>query len=592
MSESVGLASFWAMSTNREIVRIIREYAELLKLEEGSPQAFRVRAYDKAADALGELIEPAAEMTAAELQKLDGVGRATADKIREYVDTGSIAKLDDLRKKYPPAFVELTRIPGLGPKTVVLLRDKLNVNNVEDLKEALAAEQIRELPGLGAKSEEKIAKAIDRLGLHGKDRRTPIIRVLPIAQEVVTALEGVPGVKRVEYAGSLRRFADTIGDLDVLVAASAAAPVMEAFVRLPIVAEVEAHGDTKTTALTAEGLQIDVRVVAPGEFGAALLYFTGSKAHNIELRQLAIDRGWTLNEYALADAESGDPVAARTENAIYKALGLRFVPPEMREGVGEVAAAVAGGLPKLVEVEDIKGDLHVHSTWSGDGRSSLDDMVATAAGRGFEYIAMTEHGEDLAINGLSREQIHEESDELARLREEYPNLTILQGSELNIGADGSVDYDDEFLTGFDWCVASVHSHFDLPQAAQTERVLRAVFNPAVNVIGHLTGRKIGIRPGIEVDIDAVFDACAEAGTALEINSHLHRLDVPAEWLRRARDRDDVTFVISTDSHHVTEFDNIKWGVHNSRRGWVQKTNVANTWPKARFLKWVKEQKTV
>ncbi|MCP3975282.1 MAG: DNA polymerase/3'-5' exonuclease PolX [bacterium] len=577
------------MSTNREIVRIIREYAELLKLEEGSPQAFRVRAYDKAADALGELIEPAADMTSGELQKLDGVGRATAGKIREYVDTGSIAKLDDLRRKYPPAFVELTRIPGLGPKTVVLLRDKLNVNNVEDLKEALAAEQIRELPGLGAKSEEKIAKAIDRLGLHGKDRRTPIIRVLPIAQEVVAALEAVPGVKRVEYAGSLRHFADTIGDLDVLVAASRAQSVMEAFVSLPIVAEVEVRGDTKTTALTAEGLQIDVRVVAPGEFGAALLYFTGSKAHNIELRQLAINRGWTLNEYALADGESGEPVAARTENAIYKALGLKYIPPELREGVGEVVAATSRDLPKLVEVEDIKGDLHVHSTWSGDGRSSLDDMVATAAGRGLEYIAITEHGEDLTINGLSREQIREEGLELARLREEFPDLTILQGSELNIGADGTVDYDDEFLAGLDWCVASVHSHFDLSQADQTERVIRAIFNPAVNVIGHLTGRKIGIRPGIEVDIDAVFDACAEAGTSLEINSHLHRLDVPADWLRRARDRDDVTFVISTDSHHVTQFDNIKWGVHNSRRGWVQKKNVANTWPKEKFLKWIKER---
>lgn len=581
------------MATNRELVRVIREYAELLKLEEGSPQAFRVRAYDKAADALGELVEAAAEMTVSELQKLDGIGKATAEKIREYVETGAIAKLEALRKKYPPPLVELTRIPGLGPKTVLLLRDKLNVNNLEDLKSALAAQQLRELPGLGAKSEEKIAKAIDRLGLHGKDRRTPIIKVLPVAGEVVEALRAIPGVKHAEYAGSLRRFSDTIGDVDVLVAATEAGPVMEAFVGLPIVSAVEARGETKTTALTADGLQIDVRVVSPGEFGAAMLYFTGSKAHNIELRQLAIDRGWTLNEYELADVETGKSVAARTENAIYKALGLKFVEPEMREGVGEVAAAAAGKLPRLVAVEDVRGDLHVHSTWSGDGRSSLDDMVRAAAERGLEYIAMTEHGEDLAINGLSREQVKEEAGEIARLREAYPAMTILQGSELNIGPAGSLDYDHDFLMGFDWCVASVHSHFDLPQAEQTERVIKAMSHPAVNVIGHLTGRRIGKRPGIEVDIDAVFDAAADTGTALEINCHLDRLDVPADMLRRARDRTDVTFVISTDSHHVNEFANVQWGVHNARRGWVQKKLVANTWPKERFLKWAaQKRKTV
>lgn len=578
------------MATNRELVRVIREYAELLKLEEGSPQAFRVRAYDKAADAIGELVVAAAEMSIVELQQLDGVGKATAQKILEYVETGAIVKLEALRKKYPPALVELTRIPGLGPKTVLLLRDKLKVNNVDELKKAIAAQQLRELPGLGAKSEEKIAKAIDRLGLHGKDRRTPIIKVLPIAREVIDAMREVPGVKQAEYAGSLRRFSDTIGDVDVLVAATKAAPVMEAFVNLPIVAEVEARGETKTTALTAEGLQIDVRVVAPGEFGAAMLYFTGSKAHNIELRQLAIDRGWTLNEYELANVETGKAVAARTENAIYKALGLKFVEPEMREGVGEVAAAAAGELPKLVSVEDIRGDLHVHSTWSGDGRSSLDDMIRVAAERGLEYVAMTEHAENLAINGLSREQVREEAAELARLREAFPNLTILQGSELNIGADGSLDYDHDFLMGFDWCVASVHSHFDLSQAEQTDRVLTAISHPAVNVIGHLTGRRIGKRPGIEVDIDAVFDAAADTGTALEINCHLDRLDVPADMLRRARDRTDLIFIISTDSHHVNEYANVQWGVHNARRGWVQKHYVANTWPTGRFLEWASRKR--
>ena len=573
------------MATNREVVRVIREYAELMKLEEGSPQAFRVRAYEKAADALAEVVEPVDEMSAAELQAIDGVGKATADKIREYLETGAIAKLEELRSKYPPDFVELTRIPGLGPKTVVMLREQLDINNVEDLKAALADEALRELPGLGAKSEEKIAKAIERLGLHGKDRRTPIIRVLPVAHEVVSALETVDGVHRVEYAGSLRRFADTIGDLDVLVAADDATVVMETFVGLSVVASVEAKGETKTTVLTSAGLQIDVRVVAPNEFGAALLYFTGSKAHNIELRQLAIDRGWTLNEYALADAESGDEVAAASEIEIYEALGLQGVPPEMREGVGEVELAAEGRLPELVEVEHIKGDLHVHSTWSGDGRSSLDDMVAAAAGRGLEYIAITEHAEDLAINGLSRDQVRAEAVELARLRLEYPDMAILHGSELNIGPDGSLDYDEEFLLDFDWCVASVHSHFDLDEATQTQRLITAIEHPAVNVIGHLVGRRIGKRPGIEVNIDAVFDAAAETGTALEINSHLDRLDVPADLLRRARHRDDVRFIISTDSHHTSEFANVRWGVRNARRGWVARDRVTNTLGAAEFLAW-------
>jgi DNA polymerase (family 10) len=283
-------------------------------------------------------------------------------------------------------------------------------------------------------------------------------------------------------------------------------------------------------------------------------------------------------------------ISSRTERSIYDALGLRYIDPELREGVGEIEAAAAGDLPRLVSVEDIRGDLHVHSTWSGDGRSSLDDMVQAAAERGLEYMAITEHGEDLAINGLSRDEVRAEAEELRRLRDRYPDLTILHGAELNIGADGSLDYDDDFLMGFDWCVASVHSHFDLPAAAQTARVLRAIEHPAVNVIGHLTGRMIGRRPGIELDADAVFDAAADTGTALEINCHLDRLDVPADLLRRSRHRTDVTYLISTDSHHVNEYANLRWGVHHSRRGWVDKRRVANTWPKKRFLQWVEGQR--
>ncbi|HSF86036.1 MAG TPA: DNA polymerase/3'-5' exonuclease PolX [Acidimicrobiia bacterium] len=573
------------MATNGQIARVLAELAELLKLEEGSPQAFRVRAYDKAAGAVRDAAAPVDEMTDAQLVELDGVGKSTAKKIREIAATGTLGQLEELRLKYPPEFVALTRIPGLGPKTVVMLRDRLGVETVDDLKAALAAEKLRELPGLGAKSEEKIAKAIERLGLHGKDRRTPIIRVLPLANELVSTLRSLPGVERVQCCGSLRRFRETIGDIDIVVAASDATPVMQAFVELPVVDDVIGHGDTKSSILTRQGMQVDVRVVAPEQFGAATLYFTGSKEHNIELRQRAIGAGQILNEYSLADAETEAVIAASTEEDIYAALGLSYIPPELREGHGEVATAAGEGLPDLITEADIRGDLHVHSTWSGDGRSSLDDMVAAAAARGLEYLAMTEHAENLAINGLSRDEVLQEREEIERLRGEYPELTILHGSELNIAPDGSLDYDDDFLMAFDWCVASVHSHFDLDAATQTERVIRAMQHPAVGVIGHLTGRKIGRRPGIDLDFGAVVDAAVATGTALEINSHLDRLDVPADELRSIRNRAEVRFIVSTDSHHTREYGNLRWGVMNARRGWVDKARVANTLPAAQFVEW-------
>ena len=574
-------------TTNDGAARMLQELADLMKLAEGSPQSFRVRAYEKAVGAIRELSSDVAAMTNQELEAVDGIGASTAKKIREYADTGTIQRVEQLRKEFPPAFVELTRIPGVGPKTAVMMRERLGVENVEQLRGALEAKKVRELPGMGEKSESKIAKAIERLGMHGKDRRTPIQQAIPIALELVNALEALPQVRRATYCGSLRRFRETIGDIDIVAASNDPLPVMEAFLAFPIVHEVIGQGETKSSVLTAAGLQIDLRVVAPSAYGAAALYFTGSKQHNIELRQRAIERGWTLNEYALADAETGDVISSRTEKSIYEALELAYTAPELREGIGEVAAAADGDLPKLVEIEHIKGDLHVHSTWSGDGRSSLDEMVAAAAQRGLQYVAITEHGENLSINGLSRDEVRAEGAELVRLREEYPDLTLLHGAELNIGPDGSLDYDDDFLMAFDWGVASVHSHFDLPQAEQTERLLAAIAHPAVNVIGHPTGRMIGRRPGIEFDLDAVLDAAAETGTALEINCHLDRLDLPSDLLRRARGRDDVRFLISTDAHHTREFNHLQWGVANARRGWVEKHHVANTWPRDRFLKWAR-----
>jgi DNA polymerase (family 10) len=574
------------MTTNAEIARVLQELVNLLVMEEGSKQAFRVRAYEKAVTAIRTVPTDVATMTLGDLITIPGIGKGTAAKIREYVDTGTIDRVTELRKRFPPEMMELTRIPGLGPKTVLMLRDQLGVASVQQLEQAIADDALVGLPGMGEKSQDKIAEAIERLGLHGKDRRTPIADALPIAEEVVAALAGFEAVAKVEYCGSLRRFRETVADLDIVVASNSPQDVMAEFVTMPIVAEVIARGETKTSVLTGTGLQIDLRVVKPSQFGAATLYFTGSKQHNIELRQRSIDRGLLLNEYGLEDNETGKVVASRTEAAVYKALGLRFIPPEMREGVGEIAATDAGTVPKLVEVEDIRGDLHVHSTWSGDGRSPLDAMVAAAAARGLEYIAMTEHAEDLTVNGLSRDKVLAERKEIERLRVEYPELTILHGSELNIGANGGVDYDPEFLNVFDWCVASVHTLFDLPEPDQTERIITAMQNPAVSAIGHLTGRRIGHRPGIEINAKAVFEAAIETGTALEINAHLHRLDVPAELLILARGMSDLRFVISTDSHHTSEYDNIRWGARNARRGWVERDLIINTWPLDKFLSFV------
>jgi DNA polymerase (family 10) len=577
------------VSSKSAIIYALKELRVLMTLEEGSPQAFRVRAYDNAIQGLETATGDVASFTEAELVAIKGVGKSTAQKIHEFVDSGTITKLELLRKKYPAEFVNLTRIPGLGPKTLLMLRDKLEVNNLEDLQAAIASERLRDLPGLGAKSEEKIARSIERLGLHGKDARTPIVEALPLARAMVAELGALPGVRQIDYCGSLRRFQEDIGDIDILVSSTKPQPIMDHFVAMGSVSEVIGHGETKSSVLISSGLQVDLRVVLPGEYGAALLYFTGSKTHNIHLRQLAIDRGLLLNEYGLSDIETDKVLASKTEKQIYSRLDLPFIPPTLREDTGEIERAAAGELPNLVQLKDIKGDLHYHTSLSGDGRSTLAEMVAAAAGRGYQYVAITDHGEDLTINGASRKQMRTQRDKISKLQDSYPDLTILHGCELNIGKTGSVDYDPDFLVEFDWTVASVHSYFDLDQNQQTERVLQAMANPAVNAIGHLSGRYIGRRPGIELDLDAVMEAAAATGTAIEINGALDRLDATPEAIRTGIEL-GVTFVIDTDSHHTNEGVRMEYGVLNAQRGWVDKKMVANTWPRARFLKWARSKR--
>lgn len=557
---------------------MLSELSRLTTLEEGSPQSFKVRAYENARGAIEGAGVDVTTMSKLELTAIKGVGGSTADKILEFVASGRVDKLERLRQKFPPAFLELTRIPGLGPKTLIMIRRELGVENLDDLKAALAAERLRELPGLGKTSEEKIARAIERLGLHGKDRRTPIVDVLPLARSLAEELGGLSGVIAAQYCGSLRRFSDTIGDVDIVVATSTAGPVMDHVAGHRLATEVVGHGETKTSILTRSGLQVDVRAVTPDQFGSALLYFTGSKAHNIALRQRAIDRGWLLNEYGLVDDER--VLASVTEEDIYTALDLPWIPPPLREGTGELEAAERGELPELIELGDIRGDLHYHTTRSGDGRSTLEEMVMAAVERGYEYVAITDHGEDLVINGSTREEMLAHRDRIREMEQRH-GIRLLFGCELNIAPDGSLDYDAEFRRHFEFCVASVHSHFDLDAEAQTVRILTALADPSVDAVGHLSGRYVGRRPGIELDVDAVLEGLITTGVALEVNGALDRLDATADVIRRAV-RAGVDLTISTDSHHVADLGRMAYGVEWARRGWAPKRAVVNARPLADF----------
>ena len=560
------------MTTRSDQIRMLVELTKLTALDEGSPQAFKVRAYENAIAGIeghhGEL----SGLTKAELTEIKGVGNSTADKILELEATGKVAKLETLREMYPPAFVALTKIPGLGPKTLKMLRSQLGIEDIESLKEAVDDEQLRELPGLGEKSEQKIARAIDRLGLHGKDRRTPLVEVLGFANSLAQRIAEIEGVVEAVPCGSIRRFSETVGDVDIVVATTNPGLVGDVVLGYPEVSEVVGAGKTKISFLTREELQVDIRTVRPDQLGSALLYFTGSKAHNIALRQKAIDRGWLLSEYGLF--EDKEVLASETEGEIYEALGMQAVPPMLREGSGEVEAASNERLPDLIERSDIKGDLHYHSDRSGDGRSSLEEMVEAAIGAGWEYVAFTDHGEDLAINGSTPDQMLAHRDQIRGLDSRYPEIRLLFGCELNIGRDGDLDYDSDFRLEFDYCVASIHSHFDMSSDRQTVRILTALQDPAVNAIGHLTGRYVGRRPGVELDIGVVLEALALSGVALEINGALDRLDATSEVARQAMSV-GVDVVIDTDSHHTRDLVRMDYGVRYARRGWVTANRVLN-----------------
>jgi DNA polymerase (family 10) len=568
--------------SKQDVLDMLRELAELTELDEASPQSFRVRAYESASHAIAAQATDLGVLTTKELQKIEGIGKSTAEKIRELLETGKVGKLEALRAKHPAAVVALRRIQGLGPKALQKLRSELGIGSIDDLRRALASHAVRDLPGFGAKSEEKLAAALARLDAQGSLERTPISVALPLANRIVERMREVSGVTHASVCGSLRRFNETIGDIDVVVAASDAAAVMEALCSMPVVERVLGRGESKTSVVTHRGTQIDLRVVAESQLGAAMLYFTGSKGHNIKLRMRALARGLTLNEYALAEVDGGKVVASETEAQIYAALGLPFIPPVLREDAGEIEAAERGELPQ--PLGPLIGDFHVHTTVSGDGRSSLAEVIDAARARGCRVLAITDHAEG-TLSGVSREALLAQRSEIRAAQAELgDSLRLLHGVELNIGPKGELDYDGEFRASFDFCLASVHDHLELDRAAQTRRVVTAMQDPSVRMIGHLSARMIGGRPPIELDLEQVFAAAEATGTALEINGALPRLDLSVEALRRARGC-NLTFVLTSDAHHARELDRVQYAALNAEKAWLPPERVANTWQPERLAAW-------
>jgi DNA polymerase (family 10) len=555
---------------NEDVAAQFAEIAALLRLT--GEDSFRVRAYERAASAIGAAPVDLSTLSPEQLADLKGIGGSTAKKITEHLSTGSIKMLEDLRAKVPPGVVELTRIPGLGPKTAVLLHQHLGISDVDALRSALDEGRLRGLKGLGAKTEANLREALSRVGAKDSDR-VPMADAIAIAEELCTRLAELPQVRSVAFAGSLRRMRETIGDVDVLAAADDPAPVMAALRDSDLVQQVLAAGDKKTSVLLRRGIQADLRVVDPGSWGAAMVYFTGSKAHNIRIRERAVRRGLLVNEYGVERRETGERLASRTEADVYAALDLQFIPAPLREDTGEVEAAGEGRLPQVVSLADIRGDLHGHSGWSGDGKATLEDIVTAAAARGHQYFAVTDHAEGLPINGLSRERFRERRRAIAELSERA-GIRILDGAELNIGIDGSVDFDLEFLLEFDFCVASVHTLMNRPEPEQTARILAALRHPAVNVIGHPTGRKIARRPGYPVDLPALVAAAADTGTALEVNASPQRLDLSGEMVRTAVDG-GALLTISCDAHSVGDLASMRYGVATAQRGWATPAHVLN-----------------
>ena len=556
---------------NADVAAIFEEMADLLDIEGANP--FRVRAYRFAARTIRDLPGEVAEMVARghDLTSLPGIGDDLAGKIVEIVQTGTIAALEAQRSKTPATLTELLRIPGLGPKRVQALVRALNLRGLPDLQQAAQGGRVRTIPGFGEKTEQHILEAL--AARTGKEFRMQLAVALPYAEALVAYLRRCPGVDRVVVAGSYRRARETIGDLDILVTARTGRAITDRFVRYPEVREVLAQGETKASVRLQSHLQVDLRVVPHESYGAALLYFTGSKQHNVVLRQLAQERGLKLNEYGVFRGEVR--VAGDTEESVYAAVGLPWIPPELRENRGEFDAAKAGRLPKLVELQDLMGDLHAHTT-ATDGRHSLNEMAEAARRRGLRYLAITDHSRRLTMaRGLNPARLSAQMDEIDRLNGDLRDIRLLKGIEVDILEDGSLDLPDDVLGRLDLVVGAVHSRFTLPRQKQTDRILKAMDHPHFSILAHPSGRLIGRREPYDVDMLRIIRKARERGCFLEVNAHPERLDLTDIHCQMARD-EGVLLAVNSDAHSTMDLENGRYGIGQARRGWLQKADVVNT----------------
>jgi DNA polymerase (family X) len=567
------------LPTNTELAERFELLADMLELD--GADAFRLAAYRRAAARIRESAVPVAQLALdGTATRLSGIGGTIEGKIVEVVETGDMAALAKLRAKLPPGLVEVMHVPGLGPKTARKLWTELGVEGLDDLKAAAEQERLRGLPGLGPKSEEKVLKALSAPARASAETgRTLLGRALPAVRRAVSEIEASGLADRVSEAGSVRRRVETTKDLDLIATAEDASALISFFVGREWVAEVVAQGRTKATVVSHEGLRFDLRVVPPECYGNLLQHFTGSKDHNVAMREDAVKRGFSVSEYGVLHVENGETFQAADEEQVYAHLGYAWIPPELRENRGELEAAREGALPKLVELAELKGDLHMHTDWS-DGRATLEEMVLAAKERGQLYIAICDHARRLRDGRLEAQ-----TKAIAEVQERISGITILAGIEVDIRADGSLDYADEDLAERDWVMASIHSGFDGPRDRLTERLVAAMQNPHVDCIGHPTGRKINRRPPYDLDFERVCEVAVETGTFLEINAQPDRLDLTDTLARAAADA-GVGIVVSTDAHRLHELDNLELGVAQARRGWITAEQVVNTrtWAQVKKLR--------
>jgi DNA polymerase (family 10) len=566
--------------TNRDIAHVLSEIADILEIRGENP--FKVRAYQRAAQAIEGLATQLADLRGKQpFTDIPGVGSSIAEKIEQLLATGFCAFHQELLKEFPASLTTLLSIPEVGPRKAQILHDQLGITSVDELEQAARDGKLRDLKGFGEKTEANILRGIERLKVH--KARLPLAEAHPLAMQVVESLAIAAPVDRLEPAGSIRRMRDTIGDIDILVTSSEPQEVMDAFVALPVVDHVLERGATKTSIVSHNGAQMDVRVVEPESFGAALQYFTGSKDHNVRLRELAVRRGLRISEYGVFEVKTGRRIAGATEDEVYAALDLPWIPPELREDRGEIAAAQRGELPHLVEVEDIKGDLHVH-TRRTDGHHSIDEMAETARGHGYKYLAICDHSRSVGMaGGLFDEELLEHATNIRAISKGLKGITLLAGVECDIRRDGTLDHPDDVLAQLDFVIASVHSGFKMDAASMTARIIDGLRNPFVDALAHPTGRIIGKRDPYGVDAERLLAAAAELGVAMEINAYPDRLDLRDTHARRAKEL-GVKLVINTDAHDCDHLRLISYGVATARRGWLEPQDVLNTLPLAQLRK--------